>query len=60
MNWLLFPDTSGVPSSNAASAFQSFSNDGVPPVNPTAASKRVRIQRCDARIEIERAARAFA
>src|SRR5437764_969365 len=29
MNWVLFPDTSGVPSSNAASAFASSSNDGV-------------------------------
>src|SRR4029453_10224921 len=38
MNWLLFPETSGVPSRNDATEFQSFSNDGVSPRNPTAAS----------------------
>src|SRR4029453_284443 len=35
MNWLLLPEADGVPRRNAPKAFQSFSNDGVSPWNPT-------------------------
>jgi len=35
MNWLLLPECVGVPSRKPAKPFQPFSNDGVPPWNPT-------------------------
>src|SRR6476660_286486 len=38
MNWLLFPEAEAVTSMNPARPFQSFSNDGVSPSNPTVAS----------------------
>ena len=60
MNWLLFPEPVGVPSRKPARPFQSFSNDGVSPWNPTVGVERVGVQRRHAGIEIERAARAFA
>ena len=60
MNWLLFPESVGVPSRKPARPFQPFSNDGVPPWNPPAASSAAGFSAVTALTEIERAARALA